>query len=282
MARLPSVRCPENGDVALTPSWASDHVSLRDLIRNGNADQLRDARADRSSRRARRPGAPGKRRSAMRRPNTRTRRTPPDQRVARRSQARPSAASLSTSSGTSSRRRTSAPNLAGAAAGRDRRFAPVHRRRVRAPNASTPLPVFTAEGPGEPVRHRYNPGGNRAILHRMAVTEPRCEPRAKAIYASARRRAHQEGRPAASSSDTSPTSSTAARSASWPRSAEPRGARPCRDPPGRGHRLSPTSRSSRRRSTGTAGSPTVSDRRHRSSASERARRRRPSRRDAET
>jgi hypothetical protein len=47
----------------------------------------------------------------------------------------------------------------------------------------------TAEGPGEPVRHRYNPGGNRrvnAILHRMAVTQLRCEPRAKKIYADAR------------------------------------------------------------------------------------------------
>ena len=27
-ARLPSIRCPEHGDVALTPSWASDDVSL--------------------------------------------------------------------------------------------------------------------------------------------------------------------------------------------------------------------------------------------------------------
>jgi hypothetical protein len=25
-ARLPSIRCPEHGDIALTPSWASDHV----------------------------------------------------------------------------------------------------------------------------------------------------------------------------------------------------------------------------------------------------------------
>jgi hypothetical protein len=58
-ARLPSVRCPEHGDVALTPSWASDHVSLCDLIRNGTADQLRDTRADRSSRRTRPPGSPG-------------------------------------------------------------------------------------------------------------------------------------------------------------------------------------------------------------------------------
>jgi len=58
-ARLPSVRCAEHGDVALTPSWASDHVSLRDLIRNGNADQLRDTHAHRSSRRARPPESPG-------------------------------------------------------------------------------------------------------------------------------------------------------------------------------------------------------------------------------
>ena len=56
-ARLPSVRCPEHGDVALTPSWASDHVSLRDLIRN--ADQLRDTPADRGSRHTRPPGSSG-------------------------------------------------------------------------------------------------------------------------------------------------------------------------------------------------------------------------------
>ena len=45
---------------------------------------------------------------------------------------------------------------------------------------------------GEPVRHRYNPGGNRrvnAVLHRMAVTQLRCEPRAQTIYNNAR--AHQ-------------------------------------------------------------------------------------------
>jgi hypothetical protein len=42
-------------------NWASGHVSLRDLIRNGNADQLRDTRADRSGRRTRPPrGAPEK------------------------------------------------------------------------------------------------------------------------------------------------------------------------------------------------------------------------------
>jgi transposase len=60
-------------------------------------------------------------------------------------------------------------------------------------NASAPIPASTAEGPGEPIRHRYNPGGNRrvnAILHRMAVTQLRCEPRAQALYANARARGH--------------------------------------------------------------------------------------------
>jgi transposase len=60
-------------------------------------------------------------------------------------------------------------------------------------NGSAPLPASTAEGPGEPVRHRYNPGGNRrvnAILHRMAVTQLRCEPRAQRIYANARTGGH--------------------------------------------------------------------------------------------
>ncbi len=60
-------------------------------------------------------------------------------------------------------------------------------------NGSAPLPASTAEGPGEPVRHRYNPGGNRrvnAILHRMAVTQLRREPRAQRIYANARAAGH--------------------------------------------------------------------------------------------
>jgi transposase len=60
-------------------------------------------------------------------------------------------------------------------------------------NGSAPLAASTAEGPGEPVRHRFNPGGNRrvnAILHRMAVTQLRCEPRAQAIYENARARGH--------------------------------------------------------------------------------------------
>ncbi len=60
-------------------------------------------------------------------------------------------------------------------------------------NGSAPLPASTAEGPGEPVRHRYNPGGNRrinAILYRMAITQLRCEPRAQAIFATARAKGH--------------------------------------------------------------------------------------------
>ena len=60
-------------------------------------------------------------------------------------------------------------------------------------NASAPLVASTGEGPGEPMRHRYNPGGNRrvnAILHRMAVTQLRCDPRAKRIYATARTDGH--------------------------------------------------------------------------------------------
>jgi hypothetical protein len=60
-------------------------------------------------------------------------------------------------------------------------------------NATAPLPAATGEGPGEPVRHRYNPGGNRrvnAVLYRMAVTQLRCEPRAQRIYANARAGGH--------------------------------------------------------------------------------------------
>jgi transposase len=60
-------------------------------------------------------------------------------------------------------------------------------------NGTAPLPASTAEGPGEPVRHRYNPGGNRrvnAILHLMAVTQLGREPRAQRIYANARAGGH--------------------------------------------------------------------------------------------
>jgi len=52
-ARLPSIRCPEHGDVALMPSWASDHVSLQALIRDRNTGQPDDTSAHASSRDAR-------------------------------------------------------------------------------------------------------------------------------------------------------------------------------------------------------------------------------------
>ncbi len=60
-------------------------------------------------------------------------------------------------------------------------------------NGTAPLPASSAEGKGEPVRHRLNPGGNRrvnAVLHRMAVTQLRCEPRARQIYDDARKHGH--------------------------------------------------------------------------------------------
>jgi hypothetical protein len=60
-------------------------------------------------------------------------------------------------------------------------------------NGTAPLVASTGEGAGEPIRHRYNPGGNRrinAVLHRMAITQLRFEPRAKRIYTQARGDGH--------------------------------------------------------------------------------------------
>jgi transposase len=60
-------------------------------------------------------------------------------------------------------------------------------------NGTAPLPASSAEGDDEPKRHRLNRGGNRrinAVLHRMAVTQLRCEPRARQIYDDARRHGH--------------------------------------------------------------------------------------------
>ncbi|MBA2336182.1 MAG: transposase [Acidimicrobiia bacterium] len=60
-------------------------------------------------------------------------------------------------------------------------------------NGTAPLPASSAEGDGEPVRHRLNRGGNRrvnACLHRIAVTQLRCDPRARKIYDDSRRRGH--------------------------------------------------------------------------------------------
>jgi hypothetical protein len=63
----------------------------------------------------------------------------------------------------------------------------------RASTAQHPARLETAEGPGEPIRHRHNPGGNRrinAILYRMAITQLRRERRAQRIYANARAGGH--------------------------------------------------------------------------------------------
>jgi transposase len=60
-------------------------------------------------------------------------------------------------------------------------------------NGTAPLPASSGEGDKEVVRHRLNRGGNRrinAVLHRMAVTQLRCEPRARKIYDDARQRGH--------------------------------------------------------------------------------------------
>ena len=60
-------------------------------------------------------------------------------------------------------------------------------------NGTAPLPISSAEGDDEPKRHRLNRGGNRrinSVIHRMAVTQLRCEPRARQIYDDARRRGH--------------------------------------------------------------------------------------------
>jgi transposase len=60
-------------------------------------------------------------------------------------------------------------------------------------NGTAPLEASSGEGKGEPVRHRLNLGGNRrvnAVLHRMAVTQLRCDERAQKIVADARRRGH--------------------------------------------------------------------------------------------
>jgi transposase len=60
-------------------------------------------------------------------------------------------------------------------------------------NGTAPIPVSSAEGDGEPVRYRLNRSGNRrinAVLHLMAITQLRCEPRARLIYDNARARGH--------------------------------------------------------------------------------------------
>lgn len=60
-------------------------------------------------------------------------------------------------------------------------------------NGTAPLPASSAEGHGRPTRHRLNRGGNRrvnAVLHRMAVTQLRCDERARKIFTDSRQRGH--------------------------------------------------------------------------------------------
>lgn len=60
-------------------------------------------------------------------------------------------------------------------------------------NGTAPIPASSAEGDGEPVRHRLSRGGNRrlnAVIHRMAMIQLRFEPRARRIYDEARANGH--------------------------------------------------------------------------------------------
>ena len=79
-------------------------------------------------------------------------------------------------------------------------------------NGTAPIPATSGEAGGEPVRHRLNRGGNRrlnATLHRAAMIQLRCEPRARQLHDRAASTATPAGKPCASSSGTSPTSSIA-------------------------------------------------------------------------
>jgi hypothetical protein len=60
-------------------------------------------------------------------------------------------------------------------------------------NGTAPIPASSAEGDGEPVRHRLCRGGNRrldAAIHRVDVTQLRYQPRAREIYDNARTNGH--------------------------------------------------------------------------------------------
>ena len=58
---------------------------------------------------------------------------------------------------------------------------------------TAPIPASSGEGAGAPTRHRLSRGGNRrlnAAIHRMAVTQLRFEPRARALVENARSHGH--------------------------------------------------------------------------------------------
>ena len=79
-------------------------------------------------------------------------------------------------------------------------------------NGSAPLPCSSGEGAGEPVRHRFNPHGNRrvnCVLHHMALTQLRCDHGRDNSTTTHANEATRSQKPCASSSADSPTSSTA-------------------------------------------------------------------------
>jgi transposase len=58
---------------------------------------------------------------------------------------------------------------------------------------TAPIPASSGEAGGRPKRHRLNRGGNRrlnAVIHRAAMIQLRCEPRARTLYDNALRRGH--------------------------------------------------------------------------------------------
>src|SRR5919112_833835 len=60
-------------------------------------------------------------------------------------------------------------------------------------NGTAPIPASSGEAGARPVRHRLNRGGNRrlnAVLHRAAMIQLRCEPRARQLYDNALHNGH--------------------------------------------------------------------------------------------
>jgi transposase len=60
-------------------------------------------------------------------------------------------------------------------------------------NGTAPIPASSGEAGGRPIRHRLNRGGNRrlnAVLHRAAMIQLRCEPRARQLYDNSLKNGH--------------------------------------------------------------------------------------------
>ena len=58
---------------------------------------------------------------------------------------------------------------------------------------TAPIPASSGEAGGRPIRHRLNRGGNRrlkAAIHRAAMIQLRCEPRAQQLRDNALQRGH--------------------------------------------------------------------------------------------